>query len=111
MNLKPTRQVLARLGKVLRGQSQQPNKIGTPLKKPYLIWKVRNFKSGGNMKKKKRKLQRHHNKAKSRFKSKAGDIFLLTPEHHQHYHALFGLRTFKEASQVLARLAEKGERR
>ena len=61
------------------------------------------------MKKKRSRLQKHHNRAKSRFKKEAGDIFFLTPEHHKCYHKLFFLRTFKEASAVLKRLSQRGQ--
>jgi len=59
------------------------------------------------MKKKRKSLQKHHNKARSRFKKKAGEIFMLTPENHSCYHKLFKLRTFLEASKVLKRLSER----
>jgi len=55
----------------------------------------------------KKRLQKHHNKARSRFKKKAGEIFMLTPENHSCYHKLFKLRTFLEASKVLKRLSER----
>ena len=50
---------------------------------------------------------RHHNRAASL----GGDwnsenIFMLTPKHHQAFHTLFGLRTFKEAAKVLMRLEQ-----
>jgi hypothetical protein len=34
------------------------------------------------------------------------NIFMLTPKHHQAFHTLFGLRTFKEAAKVLMRLEQ-----
>jgi len=62
------------------------------------------------VKRKRKKLQRHHNKAKSLGGSKLpNNIFFLTPEHHKCYHKLFRLRTFKEASAVLKRLSQRGQ--
>jgi len=62
------------------------------------------------VKRKRKKLQRHHNKAKSLGGSKLpNNIFYLTPEHHQCYHKIFGNRTFLEASIVLKRLSERGQ--
>lgn len=54
------------------------------------------------------RLTRHHDKAKSLGgKYTHANIFLLTEEHHQAYHKLFGLMTFKQAAEVLMRLDKK----
>lgn len=64
----------------------------------------------GKGKRKRAKLQKHHNRAKSRGgNSLQGNIFYLTSEHHSCYHKLFGNRTFLEASIVLKKLAERGK--
>lgn len=48
---------------------------------------------------------RHHNRAKSLGGSyDKSNIFMLNADKHRAYHLLFGLRTFKEAADVLLRL-------
>lgn len=60
------------------------------------------------MKRKKKRLTRHHNLAKQRRgKRIPTNIFYLTPEHHSCFHQLFGNRTLMEASIVLRKLSEK----
>ena len=57
--------------------------------------------------KKRKMLTRHHNKAKSLGGGYDNwNIYKLSPEHHQAYHKLFGLRTFDEAARVLLRMQE-----
>ncbi len=55
--------------------------------------------------KRKNKLTRHHDKAKSLGGTyDSWNIYKLSAEHHQAYHKLFGLRTFDEAAAVLLRM-------
>jgi hypothetical protein len=63
-----------------------------------MSWKARRF------------LTKHHNVAQAKkgdgHGKKGADDFIcmLTPEHHQLFHKLFGLCTFREAADVLLRL-------
>jgi hypothetical protein len=51
------------------------------------------------------RLTRHHNRPKSLGGTFDNwNIFLLSEEHHRAYHKLFGLRTFREAAEVLMRM-------
>lgn len=53
------------------------------------------------------RLTKHHNKAKSLGGTYANwNIFMLSSEHHQAYHKLFGLMTFDQAAEVLLRMQE-----
>lgn len=57
-----------------------------------------------------KKLTKHHNVAQhfggrgNGHKGEDDYISMLTPEHHALFHKLFGLRTFKQAAQLLLRL-------
>jgi len=75
------------------------------------VWRKMNRKGYGKNKRV-GKLTRHHNKARSLGGTYAeNNIFMLSTKHHQAYHALFGLRTFDEAIQVLRRLQEQHQER
>ena len=53
----------------------------------------------------KKKITKHHNIAKSLGGSLSPDnIFMLSWEHHQNFHQLFGNRTLKEAAKILLRM-------
>jgi hypothetical protein len=61
-------------------------------------------------KKRNRKLTRHHNVAQhfggrgNGYKGDEDYLAMLDAEHHQLFHKLFGLRTFRQAADVLLRL-------
>ena len=63
-----------------------------------------------NLRKPNRKLTKHHNFAQhfgGRGNGHKGDddfIVMLSPEHHQLFHKLFGLATFRQAADILLRL-------
>ena len=57
------------------------------------------------MRRKNRKLTKHHDQPRSlggTFEHE--NIYMLSAEHHQAYHKLFGLRTFAQAAEVLMRM-------